>query len=784
MPRILVADDNTNIQKMVSLALQERGVEVTAVGNGEAAVRRLPDLNPDLILADIFMPVRNGYEVCEWVKKDSKYSHIPVILLVGAFDPLDEKEARRVGADGILKKPFIPPDPLVAMVTSTLEKNPRIAAEMALAKQAAAAPPPPPVPAVEATPKVEVKPLPEFPEPSPEEVSLVYGFGSGRRGLEDDGVEESAAARAPKSDGPENEEESEPSSTMHEWRRSAMAFEVPEEDSRKPAFSPDEVEATLPSEQDSAPPQIEFLQPQLEAEPLPESFHEFLPAALPEVNANSQQSSPWHELQEQHVASHESASTAEQSIQDLHERGSEEAGEDAQEHKFGRGDAGDAGDNTKHRGGSDAEEFFSVDASNAASTAPVSLDAPAIPVAFAESEASPSATSKTEHSEPVIQTHPAATEDDRTTAEGESNSASKTAHWMDLMASDAGQPQNDWFSTIAGSARAEDAAAPRAHANAEANSFAAESVSAVEQVPAPEEHLKDAAPAAALSQDSAPGASPSEEDWFFADEPQAPEPAISQPQSVVEESLHAPASAPESIQPEWPAPKQSDPVRDEVEPTVAEPVAVPLSGSDSEIVKEDEAKEPSLSQDPALVESAAVHVTPEPLLIDESPNDGANYNTRDEEVAPAFSFLSEIAKSSAPSSSLLAPEAEDHVPSAPLPVETAFPESAATKMSASPNERQDSPLEFGSSVFDEVASPSREELARIPFLNPPPGFHDKAEQEFGTPDCSAPTDTAAVDAAVQRILDKIEPQLRDLLSQNLKPLLENLVQDELHKKDR
>src|SRR5580704_12418707 len=123
---------------MVSLAFQERGIEVTSVGNGEAAVRRLPDLNPDLILADIFMPVRNGYELCEWVKKDSKYSHIPVILLVGAFDPLDEKEARRVGADGVLKKPFIPPDPLIAMVVAALEKNPKIAAELHQPKESAA----------------------------------------------------------------------------------------------------------------------------------------------------------------------------------------------------------------------------------------------------------------------------------------------------------------------------------------------------------------------------------------------------------------------------------------------------------------------------------------------------------------------------------------------------------------------------------------------------------------------------------------------------------------------
>jgi CheY-like chemotaxis protein len=118
--RILVADDNSNIQKMVSLALKDQGIDVVAVGNGEAAVRKISDVRPDLVLADVFMPVRNGYEVCKYVKDDSALSHIPVILLVGAFDPLDEQEAQRVGADGVLKKPFVPPDPLISMVKSAL----------------------------------------------------------------------------------------------------------------------------------------------------------------------------------------------------------------------------------------------------------------------------------------------------------------------------------------------------------------------------------------------------------------------------------------------------------------------------------------------------------------------------------------------------------------------------------------------------------------------------------------------------------------------------------------
>jgi CheY-like chemotaxis protein len=118
--KILVADDNSNIQKMVGLALKDQGIEVVAVGNGEAAVRKISDIRPDLVLADVFMPVRNGYEVCRYVKEDASLSHIPVILLVGAFDPLDEQEAQRSGADGVLKKPFVPPDPLISMVKSAL----------------------------------------------------------------------------------------------------------------------------------------------------------------------------------------------------------------------------------------------------------------------------------------------------------------------------------------------------------------------------------------------------------------------------------------------------------------------------------------------------------------------------------------------------------------------------------------------------------------------------------------------------------------------------------------
>jgi len=149
--KILVADDNSNIQKMVGLALKDQGIDVVAVGNGEAAVRKISDIKPDLVLADVFMPVRNGYEVCKYVKDDENLKHIPVILLVGAFDPLDEQEAQRVGADGVLKKPFVPPDPLISMVKS------------ALARAGIAVGPPPPV---EKAPEAPRKSTPEWLKPA------------------------------------------------------------------------------------------------------------------------------------------------------------------------------------------------------------------------------------------------------------------------------------------------------------------------------------------------------------------------------------------------------------------------------------------------------------------------------------------------------------------------------------------------------------------------------------------------------------------------------------------
>jgi len=104
--KLLLADDSVTIQKVIELTFADEGVRVVAFNNGLDAIERLEEEAPDIVLADVFMPSKSGYEVCEYVKQNEKLKHIPVMLLVGSFEPFDEAEARRVGADDILTKPF------------------------------------------------------------------------------------------------------------------------------------------------------------------------------------------------------------------------------------------------------------------------------------------------------------------------------------------------------------------------------------------------------------------------------------------------------------------------------------------------------------------------------------------------------------------------------------------------------------------------------------------------------------------------------------------------------
>jgi CheY-like chemotaxis protein len=106
MSRILLADDSPHAQRMGERILREEGYEVVTVTDGETAMLRLKDVDPDLVLADVSMPGVSGYQLCDYVKTSGNHPRTRVVLTAGAVEPVDEAQAQSVKSDGILKKPF------------------------------------------------------------------------------------------------------------------------------------------------------------------------------------------------------------------------------------------------------------------------------------------------------------------------------------------------------------------------------------------------------------------------------------------------------------------------------------------------------------------------------------------------------------------------------------------------------------------------------------------------------------------------------------------------------
>lgn len=103
---LLLADDSVVIQKLVGLSFANEDVELVSTDNGDDAVIKAREIRPDVVLADVVMPGKSGYEVCEAIKKDPALAHVPVLLLTGTFEAFDETRAASVGADGHITKPF------------------------------------------------------------------------------------------------------------------------------------------------------------------------------------------------------------------------------------------------------------------------------------------------------------------------------------------------------------------------------------------------------------------------------------------------------------------------------------------------------------------------------------------------------------------------------------------------------------------------------------------------------------------------------------------------------
>ena len=142
---LLLADDSVTIQRVVELTFAHEDIRVVSIGDGQKAVQWIDTERPDIVVADVGVPNLDGYSIVQHVKKSTALRHIPVLLLSGAFEPVDEGRARSSGSDGVLVKPFEPKH-LVARVKELLVESERWApagktpAAVGAATSAAAAP--------------------------------------------------------------------------------------------------------------------------------------------------------------------------------------------------------------------------------------------------------------------------------------------------------------------------------------------------------------------------------------------------------------------------------------------------------------------------------------------------------------------------------------------------------------------------------------------------------------------------------------------------------------------
>jgi CheY-like chemotaxis protein len=149
---LLLADDSVTIQKVVGISFASEDITLVTVDNGDDAIARARTVRPDVILADVVMPGKSGYEVCEAIKADAALRHIPVLLLTGTFEAFDNERAQRAGAAGHIAKPF--------EAQALVERVKRLLAAPPAAPQAAAPTPQPAVRPAQARPAPTPPPAP------------------------------------------------------------------------------------------------------------------------------------------------------------------------------------------------------------------------------------------------------------------------------------------------------------------------------------------------------------------------------------------------------------------------------------------------------------------------------------------------------------------------------------------------------------------------------------------------------------------------------------------------
>lgn len=104
--RVLLADDSPHAQRIGARILIEEGFEVELAADGQLVYPALDRFSPDVVIVDVFLPNRSGYEICHWIKTNPRHQGIRVVLTAGLLEPFSEAQARAAGCDAIIKKPF------------------------------------------------------------------------------------------------------------------------------------------------------------------------------------------------------------------------------------------------------------------------------------------------------------------------------------------------------------------------------------------------------------------------------------------------------------------------------------------------------------------------------------------------------------------------------------------------------------------------------------------------------------------------------------------------------
>ena len=145
-PTVFFIDDSATMREVIKIAFRRENIEVVACHDGDAAIAQMQQQHPDVVISDVIMPGKDGYEVCQQIKQTPGFGNTPVVLMSGVVNRNVAEKAFAVKADELIRKPFQPQD-LIARVKQLLENKKNAPVTAPVPVIAAPAPPvaPPPM---------------------------------------------------------------------------------------------------------------------------------------------------------------------------------------------------------------------------------------------------------------------------------------------------------------------------------------------------------------------------------------------------------------------------------------------------------------------------------------------------------------------------------------------------------------------------------------------------------------------------------------------------------------